>query len=359
MLRLTSGACALAVLIGAGAPRTACAQERVSLTADILLYGDNTEFRNPFREGETILGAALRAGVLLDMNDRVRVTLGAFGNQRFGSEDSFEQVRPVIALEVSGRRSSFVFGTLPPPHAADPAGPDRTGPHRLLPPLQRETLAFDRPYEAGLMWTVDAPTYRHEAWVNWQRLNTAEHRERIDGGASGVWRIGRHAAIPFQYHIVHEGGQLFDAGPVADSQAGALGVEITGAPGGLTCAGVELYVTASRHVPDRARPGRSRSGAGFFGRASIRHAGWRGHLIVWRGDDFVKDEGDPNYLSVRRDGSRYRGVRDYAETGITRSFAPASGVRLEASARVHRVERHYEYSYRIIAVTAVKIPLKR
>jgi hypothetical protein len=80
---------------------------------------------------------------------------------------------------------------------------------------------------------------------------------------------------------------------------------------------------------------------------------------VWRGDDFVKDEGDPNYLSVRRDGSRYRGVRDYAETGITRSFAPASGVRLEASARVHRVERHYEYSYRIIAVTAVKIPLKR
>ena len=88
-------------------------------------------------------------------------------------------------------------------------------------------------------------------------------------------------------------------------------------------------------------------------------AGWRGHLIVWRGDDFVKDEGDPNYLSVRRDGSRYRGVRDYSEAGIARTFRPAAGVTLEASARVHRVEGHYEYSYRIIGVTTLKIPLEK
>ena len=47
----------------------------------------------------------------------------------------------------AARRS--VFGTLPGPHVGDPPGPDRTGPHGLLPPIQRETLAFDRPYEAG------------------------------------------------------------------------------------------------------------------------------------------------------------------------------------------------------------------
>ena len=62
-----------------------------------------------------------------------------------------------------------------------------------------------------------------------------------------------------------------------------------------------------------------------------------------------KDKGDPNYLSLRRDVSRYRGTRDYAEVGLTRTFRPAIGVLVEASGRLHRVERHYEYSFRILA----------
>jgi hypothetical protein len=333
------------------------AQEKVALTAHVLLYGDNTEFRNPFREGETLLGAAVRAGIDVDISDRVRVRLGAFGNQRFGSDEAFEQARPVIALEVHGSRSAFLFGTLPPPRAGDPPGPDRTGPHGLLPPIQRETLAFDRPYEAGLMWTFQGSTLRHEVWLNWQRLNTEAHRERFDGGAAGTVRLGRHWSIPFQYHIVHEGGQLFASGPVADSQAGASGVVIRGAPGPFELVELELYALASRFVPDRELAERSRSGAAFFGRASLEHALWRGHLIVWRGDDFVKDEGDPNYLSIRRDGSRYRGVRDYSELGVARTFKPAAGVTLEASARLHRIENHYEYSFRVLAVTALRFRL--
>jgi hypothetical protein len=209
------------------------------------------------------------------------------------------------------------------------------------------------------MWTFHGAALRHEAWVNWQRLNTREHRERLDGGIAGAHQLTRHWSIPFHYHIVHEGGQLFASGPVADSQAGAVGVEVAGAAGGFSRAGLELYVVASRDVPDRERPERSRSGAAFFGRAAVERARWRGHLIVWRGDDFVKDEGDPNYQSIRRDGTRYRGVRDYSEAGLARTFEPAAGVTLEASARVHRVEGHYEYSYRIVAVTALRIPLTK
>lgn len=34
--------------------RAAGAQEKVTLKSDVLLYGDNTEFRNPYREGATI-----------------------------------------------------------------------------------------------------------------------------------------------------------------------------------------------------------------------------------------------------------------------------------------------------------------
>src|SRR5256885_304279 len=113
--------------------RAAAAQETATLGSDVLLYGDNTEFRNPFREGETIFGAAVRAAADVELNDRVVVALGVFGNQRFGSDNAFERVRPVVAMTVRGRRSSFVFGTLPAQGVGGPVGPDRGGPHGLLP----------------------------------------------------------------------------------------------------------------------------------------------------------------------------------------------------------------------------------
>lgn len=331
-----------------GAP--AAAQERLTARADLIFYGDNTEFRNPFREGETIFGAALQAAADVEVNERAVISLGIFGNHRFGGDDGFELVRPVIALTLKGGRSTFVFGTLPMPTPGQPPGPDRAGPHGLLPPLQRETLAFDRSYQAGIQWTFEGATIRHVIWLDWQRVNTPSHRERFDAGAAGEWQITRRLALPLQLHIVHEGGQLFAAGPVADSIAGAAGMRLGGRAGRLTDVSLELYGLASRFVPDREQPDRSRNGAAFFGRAAAERGGWRGHLIVWRGDDFVKDEGDPNYMSIRRDGTRWRGIRDYSEIGVTRTFEPAPGVRFETSARLHRVERHYEYSYRLLGL---------
>src|SRR5688572_16924207 len=102
-------AAALPVLAG----RAVRAQEKVTLRSDLLLYGDNTEFRNPFREGETLFGAAARVFVEFDLNPKVTIALGGFGNQRFGSAKAFDAARPVIALTYRGARSSFVFGTLP------------------------------------------------------------------------------------------------------------------------------------------------------------------------------------------------------------------------------------------------------
>jgi hypothetical protein len=331
---------------------SAFAQEHVTIRADVLLYGDNTEFRNPFREGETIFGAAARVGADIEVNPGVTLSLGVFGNQRFGSEKSFEQMRPVISLRVQGRRSDFVFGTLPPRSVDTPLGSDRMGPHALLPPLQRETLTFDRPYEAGLQWDFAGRMLRHSVWLEWQRLNTPEHRERFDGGLNLEVRANTALSFPAQAHVVHEGGQLFSTGPVADSAAAAGGVALSKAIG-RTRASVDVYGLLSRYVPDRSRPALSRDGVAFFGRAAAERKAWRAHVIFWRGRNFIKDEGDPNYLSIRRDGSRYRGTRDYAEAGVSRRFSLAPAASLEVSGRVHRVENHYEYSYRVVSVIGV------
>lgn len=330
--------------IGCGTP--ARAQEHVAIGADVLLYGDNTEFRNPFREGETIFGSAARVTANLELSPRATVTLGVLGNERFGSDNAFELVRPVLSLLVSGTRSSFVFGVFPPRQSNAVAGPDRAGPHGLLPPLQRETLTFDRPFETGLRWTFTGPRIGHEMWLEWQRINTSSHRERFDAGIRAEVRRGG-LSVPFQLHIVHEGGQLFASGPVADSVAAASGLSLAREIRGVGLATFEGYGLVSRYVPDRALPDRSRDGTAFFGRGALERSEWRLHLIIWRGRNFIKDEGDPNYLSVRRDGSRYHGTRDYAEIGASRTFTLAPRATLETSARFHRIEHYYEYSYRV------------
>ena len=345
---------AFAVLLCAAMqPSSASAQrEQLAIRSDFLLYGDNTEFRNPFREGETLFGAAVRVTAEVALNDRVTVSAGGFGNQRFGSDHAFEQVRPVLSLIVRGRRSSFVLGTLPPQTSDLPTGPDRNGPHALLPPLQRETLAYERPYETGLAWTFDGAELKHHFWLEWQRLNTPEHRERFDGGMRTSYRVSEHVTLPVQFHIVHEGGQLHASGAVADSGAIAAGAILGGTIGGSYAATLEVLALVSRHVPDRSRPELSADGTAFFGRAAAERSGWRGHVIFWRGRNFIKDEGDANYLSVAQNGERYRGTRDYSEAGLARRFTLARAAVLDVAARLHRVEGRYEYSYRVLSVVS-------
>jgi hypothetical protein len=344
----------VAMITGAAAP--ASGQDRITIQADVLIYGDDTEFRNPFREGETIFGSATRVAASVGMNDHVTLSLGIFANQRFGSDEAFRLVRPIVSLTLAGQRSLFVFGTLP--QTMKSTGPDRNGPHGLLPALQRETLAFDRPYEAGVFWRFAGARVTHESWIDWQLVNTPTHRERFDAGASGEVRVNRLVALPFQAHIVHSGGQLFASGRVADSGAIATGISIAGRIAKLDVASLEVYGALSRHRPDRSDPPRDRDGAAFLARAAVERTGWRAHLLFWRGCDFIHEEGDPNYLSVTKDGSLYRGTRDYSETGLTRTLRPADELRLDRSARLHRIENNYEYSFRVTAVAALAWPVR-
>jgi hypothetical protein len=343
---------AVLLLCAALLPSNASAQEQLTIRSDFLFYGDNTEFRNLFREGETIFGAALRVTAELGLNDRVTVSAGGSANRRFGSDSAFEQARPVLSLTVRGRRSVFVFGTLPPLSSDFDAGPDRNGPHALLPPLQRETLAFDRPYETGLAWTFDGRDLRHHFWLAWQRLNTPEHRERFDGGLRTSYRLSEHVTLPLQLHVVHEGGQLHQSGAVADSAAVAAGAIVGATVARRYVTTLEVFGLGSRHVPDRSRPNLSRDGVAFFGRAAAERSGWRGHVIFWRGRNFIKDEGDLNYQSITRSEERYLGTRDYSEAGLTRRFTLARAAVLDVAGRLHRVEGRYEYSYRILSVVS-------
>ena len=163
-------------------------------------------------------------------------------------------------------------------------------------------------------------------WLEWQRVNTSAHRERFDGGFNARLALTSHLSVPVQIHVVHEGGQLFNTGPVADSAAGAAGIVIQGSERARRH-DFRSSCSAWRRNRCRTASGRIEIGTGRRSLAALaaERDGWRAHLIAWRGRDFVKDEGDPNYLSMRRDGSRYGGIRDYAEAGLARRFQLAPG----------------------------------
>jgi hypothetical protein len=337
----------LLLLLACGFPNVASGQT-FALESDLLFYGDNTEFTNPFRSGETIFGASGQIVLDVTLNETVTLRGGFFGLGRFGSHEFLEHAEPAIALQLSRGPSRLIFGSLETVgQRHDINGPDLETPHRLLPPLQRETLAFTRGQEMGLQWLVASPRLDQDAWINWQRLNTAAYRERFDAGYRAGVGVASGLRLHGQWHIVHEGGQQFDHGSVSDSQGGALGLQWSGSHGRLRFT-LDGHAVATRHVPDREQPTLTEAGLGVFARGAVESGDWRTHLIVWRSRDALKAEGDPNYLALRQNGTMFRKVRDYGEFGITRQFRPAAGVHVFAAFRLHRIESHYEYSYRIV-----------
>ena len=336
--------------------RGAAAQDvDYSLDATVTFYGDNTEFFNPFRDGETTLGTHVFVVGEARTSERLAIRAGAFGNQRFGSSKAFEEARPVFTLVIGGPTSRLLLGTIHTGRRAHGMGPERSGPHALLPPLQVETLAFTRPWEAGAQWLVDTVNIKHESWVHWQRVANSHQRERIDAGAVSRFKVHRAITVGGDFFIVHEGGQLTSNGHVGDSMAGSLGGEVGGAVGALDKLSLEAYILGSRNDPDRTDDSQTRLGLATFLRLAAETDRWRAHGILFRGDDFLTAEGDPNYQSIRMDGTYYRNLRDYAEVGLTHLFPLAKESWLEASVRGHRVEHDYDYSFRILAVAKLRI----
>jgi hypothetical protein len=340
---------AFGLLVLFNAPPTAVrAEERpLELRLQSLVFADNTEFFGPFRTGETLAGSWARVFVRWPLSDASAIDIGIFGRQQFGSERALEETRPVLTVRIGPRSNQLLLGTLDPGSGLTSLGPDEQSPHGLLPPLQMETLSFERPWEAGLQWkgTTDART--HNVWIAWQRLNTNERRERLNAGARFERRRARVSVLA-QAHIVHEGGQLFGVGAVSDSVALALGVSArTRLRGGQ--ATLLVAAIASAFEPDRARTDDAICGGGGLLRVTYVRGFWRGHATYWRAKDFVKVEGDANYGVLRLDGSRFRGVRDYIESGLAREFRIAESIRVEASARLHVYEGRFDYSYRVLA----------
>ncbi len=325
----------------------------------VTVYGDNTEFFTPYREGETILGGQFTSAVTVKPAPQYAVQAGVFGDVRWGSAEFLDRVRPVLAFRYQTAHSLGIVGTL-----------ETSRRHGFLDALAVSTLELTRPIEYGLQWVERRRRWDAEVFINWQALNTPTQREVFDFGWVLRVRPIRQISVETQLHGLHHGGQLFNAGvPVTNNQGSGVGITLSDTIPKLGFGSVQVYrLTSSGNIDPTAPPSQPTRGRGTLVRVGLApSAGVELFGIYWKGKDFLSQEGDDNYNSVGKEFGFYRTNRKYLEIGVLRRGYLKGGVELDAEFRFHRVDDEpsiaiqgtsWEYSYRLVVRTPFQFVLR-
>ncbi len=322
-------------------PQPAAEPLELAWGADLAFFGDNTEFSNPFREGETIFGAQVRTWLEMRPFERASFHVGVFADQRFESDADFE-LQPLLGFRYSGEHTDFLVGTL-----------ETVERHGFLEVLFNSQLELTRPVESGVQLLVHSPRFDGDFFINWQELNLPNQREVFDFGARLDAGLIDWLNLSLQVHGEHHGGQLFMAGmPVWKNVAVAGGAEVHGRLRGLGESSFEVHgLHCNTDVPPAM--GAEEDGGGILVRASIRPVRrletW---LLGWRGNDWFAVDGDRHYSSVGL--ATYDRDRDYAEAGARYRWTGRGRIDYDLQARVHRVEDELDTSFRFV----IRVPLR-
>jgi hypothetical protein len=323
-------------------------------------YGDNTEFFTPFRTGETILGAQFSTFLDIVPSEHTRIHAGVFGDLRYGSDEFLDPVKPILSFRYETETTLGVLGTL-----------ETVNRHGYLEPLEVTTLEFTRPVEYGAQLIQRRRYWNMDLFLDWQGLNTPNSREVFNYGIVARGLPTSFLTLEFQFHGLHHGGQLFDAGvPVTNNTVSAIGARLAHRlPGAGQSSLAGFYLSSKGHIDPASPVGRPDRGHGTYLRGSIEPAGvLEVFVIYWMGRDFHTDEGDPNYNSAGMADTLYRSRRRYFELGLVRRTRIDSRVELDAEFRLHRSDEDqsealfdskWEYSYRLIVRVPLDFPVRR
>ena len=102
-------AMATALLLGRAGP--AHAQE-LTWKNGLTFYLDNTEFFNPYRTGETLLGGQIQSYLSAALGPRTEVVAGFYGNHQSGDSGFLDPFKPILGFRYRTDHSLGVLGTL-------------------------------------------------------------------------------------------------------------------------------------------------------------------------------------------------------------------------------------------------------
>ena len=342
-------------LLGRAGPLRA---QEINWQNRLTFYADNTEFFNPYRTGETLLGGQIQSYLSAVLGPRTEVVAGFYGNHQSGDSRFLSPFKPILGFRYRTEHSLGVIGTL--------VTEDR---HGFLEPLEGTLLDILRPVEYGVQWRERHKAGGGEVFLNWQRLNTPSGREVFDYGLLLHANPVSWLRIQLQGHGLHHGGQLYSADErVVNNQVLALGGEIHGRLPLVGNSSLRAFQLLSHGDVDSLPPGRPDHGHGTYIRVGFTPGNWLDlFAIQWWGRDFISNEGDGNYNSQGSDPSFYHSYRKYQEIGFGRRTPIEAGLTLDTEFRFHRIDdlhsiaigtSPWEYSYRVMVTAPFRMRLR-
>ena len=307
-------------------------------------YGDNTEFFEPFRTGETILGQQGKSYLEAALGPKAFLSAGVFGDFRSTSDqDPALDVKPILSFEYREGGSRLIMGTL-----------DSKNRHGFLEPLEVTFLEFTRPIEYGFQWLEDDPSFKADLFLNWHQINTPSQPESFDYGFVFKEPLSDQFSFEEQFHGFHFGGQLYYI-TVFNNWVPAAGFNLK-LPGFLGETHLAVFGLMGSHLSGGDTSQVIWGGGGYL-KATVMPGD---HLdlfgIGWRGRDFYSQEGDANYASYSMLDSAsvdtihdfVRDDRTYVEIGAKRTFPIEGDARFEAEFRLHFMDEFTAYSYKLM-----------
>jgi hypothetical protein len=247
------------------------------------------------------MGGSLKSYISFLQNKYFTLNLGFWAILFYGDEDIVSDVKPLGSYTFHvDDIFSFTMGYI-----------DNISRHYMLDALQSEQLEYTRQVEYGFQILFKNTYIYHDAWVNWNLLNTPEHREYFDaGGNLDIYLY--NFILNAQGYWSHHGGELFRDGPVQNSLSVALGLEnfYLFKNKIFHRFGLKLYYLTDKEDFLGAE-GADSTGYGVLSELYLQVLTFTCYLDYWKGDNFITEEGNPLY---RNNQWIFWGVRN--ETNI-------------------------------------------
>jgi hypothetical protein len=318
---------------------------------DFTFYGDNTEFFEPYRTRETLLGQQAQHKLEFDLGPEVTLSGGLFWDFRSTSDqEPSVTVEPLLSFEYHKGGTRLIMGAL-----------DVENLHGLLEPMEVTFLEFTRPIEYGFQWIEKDPGFHADLFLNWQQLNDPSQPEAFDYGGVVNRDLADHFSLEFQYHGYHQGGKLYFI-DVYNNWVPGLGLRLD-LPEFLGETKLAAFGLASSQL-DGGDLSQMQWGQGLYLNATVTPAeNFDIFQIGWWGTNFYSQEGDANYMSysdpysftVDQPHPFVQSNRTYFETGLRRKFPIEGGSLFTAELRSHFVNGDWFFSFRLWATVPLDI----
>ncbi|MBN2638439.1 MAG: hypothetical protein JXR65_05070 [Bacteroidales bacterium] len=175
----------------------------LSLNFESSFFLQNNEYFNQYIAGATGIGVYAKPTLQYYFMPNLKVSAGVFA-LKYAGRNNFSQITPILSIQYEPiPQLDIVMGSI--------YGPMN---HQLAEPIFRYERFYENPIEYGLQFLLHTDKVKSELWLHWVHFivpgDTANERLTVGNNTTVqlVQKKNWSLELPFQWLIIHTGGQL-------------------------------------------------------------------------------------------------------------------------------------------------------